>query len=330
MTFKFPKNKPLLLDGATGTELEKHGVSLNDKLWSGIAVISEPKKLEEVYLDYLNCGSELIETATYQLTKKGLIKHDLDPHSTYQKAIDIADSARQKHFEKTGKKAMIVGSIGPFGAYLADGAEFTGHYPEITNEEMKAFHSDRLDYLYNSPLVDLIGFETIPSFEEVKSILEMMKTKLDEAKKAGKPYKPYYLALSCSPEMVLADGSLLHKVLEYINGHLEEILVAVGANCCGLRTSKVLIEKFDLEFGNFHNLDRQCRIVIYPNSGEIYDGITKEWIMDDKLGTTDLQQAFREAAEVFLSKKRLGLVGGCCRTGPAQIKLLREMIDEKK
>ncbi|QPG76825.1 hypothetical protein FOA43_004219 [Brettanomyces nanus] len=318
--------KPLLLDGATGTELEKRGVDVTGKLWSGIAVLHNGEQLEKVYMDYLESGSELIETATYQLSKKALIELNLDPHQTFQKAIDIAHNAQQKFLHQAGKKAFIVGSIGPYGAYLADGSEYSGHYGEINKEKLTAFHSDRLNYLYSSPLIDLIGFETIPNFDEVKVILESMKS-LGKTHPKDKQ-KPFYISLSCSDELSLADGSSLHRLLDYINTNLDSNLVAVGANCCKLRTSAVLIEKLDLEFGNFSKLDAQCKIIIYPNSGEIYNGKTNTWSIDKKLETEDLSKAFEKVASKFLQKKRLGIVGGCCRTGPAEIKLLRKMIDK--
>lgn len=314
--------KPLLLDGATGTELEKRGVKLDGKLWSGTAVLDDPTTLQQVYQDYIDSGSDMIETATYQLSKKGLIKHDLDPHQTYQKAIDIADKARK---EQQGKDIYVVGSVGPYGAFLADGSEYTGRYPDFSVEKLKAFHFDRLEYLYKSRDVDMIGFETIPSFDEVKALLELMKSLSQDYPEIQ---KPYYLSLSCNEYMALADGTSLHKVLEHINKNMDRNLVAIGANCCSLHMSKILIEKLDLEFGNFSNIDKQCKIVIYPNSGEVYNGAQKTWMRDEKLGDQSLDEAFKEAGQLFVSKRRLGIVGGCCRTGPSEIKILRGLIDK--
>ncbi|VEU19548.1 DEKNAAC100826 [Brettanomyces naardenensis] len=318
--------RPLLLDGATGTELEKRGVDVSDRLWSGRAVMSDPEKLEEVYMDYLESGSDLIETATYQLSGKGLSALNIDPRETYQKSIEIAHKAQERYLKKTGKKTFIVGSIGPYGAYLADGSEYTGHYGEVDDQTLRAFHKDRLEYMYSSPLVDIIGFETIPTLDEVDVILDMMK---EIAKTVHGEPKPFYIALSCNDEFALADGTSLHKALEHIDANLDDNLVAVGTNCCRLRTSMVLVEKFDLEFNNFPKLDKQCKIIIYPNSGEIFDVRIKSWKTDEALGITDLEEAFKIAAGKFLAKKRLGFVGGCCRTGPEHIKLLRKMIDEK-
>lgn len=312
----------LLLDGGLGTELEKNGVNVNDALWSGLSVLDQPAELEKVYENYLKAGADLIETATYQLSTAALEQKNIQSQKVYRQSVEIAASAVAKVPERN---PGIVGSIGPYGAYLADGSEYTGSYKEIDDVKIAKFHQDRLQDLYLSRDVAVIGLETFPNFDEVKIVLEMLR-QLGEA--AGEHAKPYYLSVTCSDDLRMVDGTSLHELLGFLDEHLDPNLVAVGTNCCKLSTSLILVHKFDLELSNFSKLDEQVKIIIYPNSGEVYHGDTKTWTLDPKLHTDNLKDAFARAGKEFLSVKRVGIVGGCCRTGPEQTETLRKLIDE--
>ena len=58
-------SRPILLDGATGTELESRGVPMNNVAWSGLAVATHPAVVRQVHLDYIRVGAEIIITNTF-------------------------------------------------------------------------------------------------------------------------------------------------------------------------------------------------------------------------------------------------------------------------
>ncbi|GMF04160.1 unnamed protein product [[Candida] boidinii] len=119
------ESRPILLDGGTGAELEKRGVDVNHKLWSGIALINEPATLEKLHYDYYSSGSDAILTATYQLCDADLKDIGLDAESVYSKAIEVTKKAKDAINKKDNgtKPRYIIGSVGPYGASLADGSE---------------------------------------------------------------------------------------------------------------------------------------------------------------------------------------------------------------
>lgn len=70
---------------------------------------------------------------------------------------------------------LISGSIGPYGAYLSDGSEFTGKYIEnVTDQQLRDFHLPRLSCLIEEG-VDLLAIETNPSLREVEIVMNLLK-----------------------------------------------------------------------------------------------------------------------------------------------------------
>ena len=62
---RFSDPRPIILDGATSTELERRGVPMDAGTWSGLAALSHPDVLRELHADYLRAGAEVIIANTY-------------------------------------------------------------------------------------------------------------------------------------------------------------------------------------------------------------------------------------------------------------------------
>ena len=59
---RLAQSRPILLDSATGTELERRGVPMNSVAWSGVAVATHPDVVRQVHLDHIQAGAEIIIT----------------------------------------------------------------------------------------------------------------------------------------------------------------------------------------------------------------------------------------------------------------------------
>jgi S-methylmethionine-dependent homocysteine/selenocysteine methylase len=68
---------------------------------------------------------------------------------------------------------LIAASIGPYGAYLANGSEYHGDYG-ISDQELTDFHEPRIKLL-DSSTADILACETIPSFQEAKVLSAILK-----------------------------------------------------------------------------------------------------------------------------------------------------------
>lgn len=286
--------RPLLLDGGLATRLEEHGLDLGGGLWSARAVLDAPELLRRVHREYLDAGADCITAASYQATIPGLVRAGLDEsaaHALLVRSVELAVEAR----EAAGRDAWVAASVGPFGAYLADGSEYRGRY-RIGERELFLFHRARWRTLALSGC-DLMAIETIPSAPEVRALLRL----LDE------PWGSMgaWLSLVCRDATTLADGTDLAELVPSME---HPRLLAIGVNC----VAPSLAGRVLATLGGLTDLP----LVVYPNSGERYrEGA---WVGE----ACDWIPAVPEW--ITLGAR---LVGGCCRTGPEEIRRLRGLLD---
>ncbi|MEL6018010.1 homocysteine S-methyltransferase family protein, partial [Escherichia coli] len=91
-----------------------------------------------------------------------------------KRAVQLANQARDAYEKETGKHNYVAGSIGPYGAYLADGSEYRGDY-DLTAIQLQNFHLPRLAAILATG-VDCLALETQPKLTEVVAILALLKT----------------------------------------------------------------------------------------------------------------------------------------------------------
>ncbi|RKP30588.1 Homocysteine S-methyltransferase [Metschnikowia bicuspidata] len=161
------KDRRLILDGSMGASLEAlftldHPLSVKDLLlYSTKALLQEPSWITNVHRSYLAVGAQMLITATYQASWQTLSKY----------ARICFDDSRKKWQLAIGRrlsgKVYIAGSIGPYGAFLANGAEYS--------EVLAEYHREHLKFFVQSDCVEVVAFETIPNFDEVKAIFQLIR-----------------------------------------------------------------------------------------------------------------------------------------------------------
>jgi len=297
----------VILDGGLATELENRGHNLNNKLWSASILISHPEEIRDVHLSYLNAGADCITTASYQSTIPGLLEAGVPQQkarSLILKAVDMALEAREIFWENDKEDGtriypLVAASIGPYGAYLADGSEYHGNYG-IQRAAQKAFHESRWEIIADSK-ADLFACETIPSYDEAVILLDLLKST---------PDKYAWMSFSCKDEKHISDGTPIAECVDLFNG-IDQV-VAVGINCTAPKhISSLLSEIVNRGFIK--------PIVVYPNSGEIYNSSQKTWE-----GQPDILQFGTACIDWY--KEGATLIGGCCRTGPEHIMAIRSSL----
>jgi len=294
---------PLLIDGGLSNELEKLGYDLNHKLWSAKLLRSHTEAITLVHLTYLEAGAQCITTSSYQATIPGFMSLGCDRDAAQEyilKSVHLAEEAI-KRFKASGHKnsrPLIAASIGPYGAYLADGSEYHGNYG-ISDKTLHDFHLDRIRILDNLA-ADIFACETIPCFQEAKVLAEILK----ETKKTA------WMSFSCKDEQHLNDGTHISKCAALLADHPN--VFAIGVNCTAPKYISGLIKTLK---GN----TSKKKIIVYPNSGEVYHADSKTW-----MGITD-PELFVKMAKEWIA---LGadIIGGCCRIGPDHIMRMGEHI----
>lgn len=123
----------VLLDGAMATELEARGCDLADSLWSAKVLLENPQLIRDVHLDYFRAGAQVAITASYQATPAGFAARGLDEaqsRALIGKSVELARKAREAYLAENPQAGtlLVAGSVGPYGAFLADGSEYRGDY----------------------------------------------------------------------------------------------------------------------------------------------------------------------------------------------------------
>ena len=288
---------PLLLDGGLSNELERQGYNLNHKLWSAKLLKTNPEAIIQAHLAYLKSGAQCITTSSYQASVAGFMALGWDRVSAETfilRSVHLAEVAIERFMSSGNKdfKPLIAASIGPYGAYLADGSEYHGNYG-ISGEKLREFHLDRIRLL-DSSNADFFACETIPGFQEAMVLAEILK----------ETNKPAWVSFSCKDEHHLNDGTRIRECAEFFASHPK--VFAIGVNCTAPKYISGLIKSIKARSGT-------KRIVVYPNSGEVYQAESKTWI-----GFSD-PNLFVALAKEWIE---LGadIIGGCCRIGPEHIR----------
>lgn len=297
--------RPLfVLDGALATELERRGANLQDPLWSAKLLIEQPDMIRQVHLDYYLAGADVATTASYQATfeafgRRGL-SHD-QAADLMRRSVALACEARDLFWSDPAhrvgrRRPLVAASVGPYGAMLADGSEYRG-YQGVSLDALVAFHRPRLQVLAHAG-ADLLACETIPCLEEALALAQLLPEF---------PGVQAWISFSCRDGERNSQGEPLADCVAALDGVAQ--VAAVGVNCTAPEFIPSLVA-----IAHAHTTKP---IVVYPNSGEHYDAVGKVWQGEGR--------AHDFAAQAMRWHARgARLIGGCCRTGPEDIRALKQ------
>jgi homocysteine S-methyltransferase len=313
-TDKLAARDMLVLDGALSTELEKRGCDLNQSLWSAGMLDQHPDLIRDVHRVYLEAGADCITSASYQASLPGFRAAGFTQQKSeelYRQSIRLAYAARNSFCQERGiasdslEAPLVAISIGPYGAFLADGSEYRGRY-QVSDDELARFHEDRialaLDELQQHTDQPLLAFETIPSLPEALVLLKALVLH---------PVTEAWLSFSCATGSETCEGQAISQCMATLDAGEE--LVAVGVNC----TRPQLLNELIPQFAVSHR-----PVIAYPNAGGVYDSNSKEWQAGDRL--SDTPDAFDQWANAGAT-----VLGGCCRSSPEWISELVAWRDQR-
>jgi homocysteine S-methyltransferase len=295
----------LILDGAMGTELERRGRRLDDPLWSARALIEAPDLIAQVHRDYLMAGAGVIVTASYQASVEGFVSAGVDVREAaalIARAARIAVRTRDEVWAalddaERGRRVrpIVAGGLGPYGAFLADGSEFRGDYP-LDTRRIADFHRPRIEALLEGG-AQMLAFETVPSRGEAEILLDVMERDFPDA--------VAWVAFSARDGARISDGEAVETAVAALAARPS--LAAVGINCTAPEHIAELIGRIASVMAK--------PIVVYPNAGGAWDSAAHAWREEPHAGLLPaLAPSWRAAGA--------RLIGGCCRTTPADIAAL--------
>jgi homocysteine S-methyltransferase len=293
-----------VLDGGLATELEARGHDLSDRLWSARVLLTEPDAIEEVHLAYFRAGARVATTASYQATVPGFEAAGLDRAAALAaitRSVELARRARVRYADESGVAAsdlLVAGSVGPYGAMLADGSEYRGDY-DPGPEALREVHAPRIEALLSAG-VDILALETIPTVREATVLLDLIE---DSGVRA-------WLSYQCRDGASTAAGDPFTEAVAVANGR--SAVVAVGVNCTAPRFVPALLAAAAAT--------TDLPLVAYPNGGDRWDPASRRWVSAEAHG------AYEPLAVAGWADRGASWLGGCCGTGPGDIRALSDAL----
>jgi S-methylmethionine-dependent homocysteine/selenocysteine methylase len=292
------KGRPLVLDGAIGTELSKRGVDTGLPLWSARALLDAPDVLMQIHRDYVDAGADIITTDTFRTTRRTFERAGMADQSAEltRRAVDLVHAARAF---SPHRAILVAGSLGPLeDCYRPDLVP-----PDSALQEEHAEHAQRLA----NAGADFLFLETFGSAREAKQACAA-------ALATGKEVVVSFL---CT-----ANGKL------YSGESLEDAVAALfplhptgySLNCVPARSMaaplaelKGILLKLSAKTGNrSDDPDSGPCIAAYGNVGRPGEELSGTLILD--VGPEE----YGQLAHAWV-RQGAQIVGGCCGTTPEHI-----------
>ena len=299
------RERILLFDGAMGTsiqDLHLDAAAFGGHEYEGCnenLVLTAPQFIADIHTGFLQAGSDIIETNTFGATRIVLAEYGLEDEAPAinQAAAEIARQVADRH-STPAKPRFVAGSMGPTTKTIS----VTGG---ATFGEMRAAYAEQAQGLVRGH-VDLLILETAQDALNLKAGL----LGIDEA----------FSGLGrCVPVVVCGTIETMGTTLAgqgvealYVSlAHRE--LLAIGLNCA---TGP------DFMTDHLRTLARLSRlpVVCMPNAG----------LPDEDGHYNESPELLSAKLERFVDQGWVNMVGGCCGTTPAHLRLLSQMLAGKK
>ena len=317
------KSRILLLDGAMGSLVQEYKLEEKDyrsnrfadfeydlKGNTDILSITQPHIVEEIHKKYLEAGSDLIETNTFNAT--GISQADYHTEKyVYEMNRESAKIASKAAEEFTmlnpDKPRYVVGSLGPLNktTSLSPDVNDPG-YREITFDDVFETYLEQLNGLIDGG-IDAIMIETVFDTLNAKAALFACQ-KAFENKNTEVPVMVSGTITDASGRTL--SGQTIEAFLESVS-HVK--LLSIGINCSlGAREMKPYVDILGKKAPYF--------VSAHPNAG-----------LPNQFGEYDESPEEMAAyLQEYLDNNSVNIVGGCCGTTPAHIRAMNRIINNHK
>lgn len=278
---------PLLLDGATGTELERRRVPCGLPLWSAHALARAPEVLEAIHRDYVDAGADVLTANTFRTHARSLAAGGMAGRA--REWTELAVAIARVAAAAAEREVFVLGSAAP----LED-----CYRPDLVpaQRELVREHRAHAEHLARAG-VDAVLVETMNSAREARVA----------AQAAAACGLPVVVSFVCGGGARLLSGEPLEQALAAV---APPGPAALGVNCLPPRDVPACLEVLARAGTPF---------AVYANLGA--PGGPGAARLDDCTA-----EQFAAQATVWL-ERGARLVGGCCGTGPDHIRALRAAID---
>jgi homocysteine S-methyltransferase len=283
------RERPLLGDGAMGTLLYARGVPLDACF--DVLNVNEPKIVQGIHAEYIQAGSDWIETNTFGASRFKLGVHGL---SAAVREVNLRGAKLARDVRETmGRDVFVLGSMGPLGKYLAP-------LGSVTHEEARAAFLEQAEGLLEGG-VDAFVVETFSDLVELRLAVEAIRAITD---------LPVIASVAFTQDHVTFLGHTPVEVARTLHGLP---IQGLGANCSvGSSTLYDVLEQMLPEAAGLP-------VIIQPNAG------LPSRVGERLIYISSPAYMAEYAARMIGAGARL--VGGCCGTTADHIRAMREVVD---
>ena len=293
---RFSDPRPIILDGAVSTELQRMGVPMSADTWSGLAALTHPDVVRKLHAEYLRAGAEVITANTYAAAPQHVV------------AAGFGDRAREINMRSAELALEARDAAGDRTAWVAGSLSLMAPGFRSANRQAPAEHAEGLrrqaEWLAEAG-VDLLVLEMLRD-------IDWSTAAVDAALSAG---LPVWSGFSC---VVDESGTLMTQGTVGEPVPFEDALRAVAGR--GEALVAVMHSEIDDTEPGLECARRVCEAPLgaWPNCGTIEP---PNWQFDDVASP----EAFAEVAARWV-EDGVRVIGGCCGLGPEHIRAVAERL----
>jgi methionine synthase I (cobalamin-dependent) len=284
------EGRPLLADGATGTNLFAMGLTSGDspELWNA----AHPDRVQALHQAFVDAGADIILTNTFGANRRRLALHGLDKRTRELNRLATANA--RTAVGKAGRRVVVAGSVGPTGDLIAP-------LGPLSEDEAVDVFVEQIEGLREGG-ADVAWIETMSASEEIRAA----------ATAAAKVGMPFTITASFDTA-----GRTMMGVTPAAFGALVEGFgptpLAYGANC-GVGASDLLAAILAMNSARSDGV-----LIAKANAG------VPQWHGAEihYSGTPELMEAYAGLAVDCGAR----IVGGCCGNTPAHVAAMRRGLD---
>ena len=286
----------IILDGATGTELERRGVPMHGVAWSAAALRTHPTVVRQVHEDYIRAGADVVFTNTFSSARHTLERTELgdEVRDLNTRAVILAKEACESVAED--RRVYIAGSL---SIYCRPDEEPSPGY-------MKASYREQAHVLAEAG-ADLLAMEMMTEVDQAADAIEAaLSTGL-----------PVWVGFSCKMREGDAQVVLLRSKGETFSQALETLLPP------GISLVSVMHSKIEDTAPALQVIQERWSgpLGAYPESGKF---VMPHWQFDQVVSPEALLDQARRWVQMGVQ-----LIGGCCGIGPEHIRVLKEGLPKR-
>jgi len=308
----------LLLDGATGTMLQSYKLEEPDfrgerfKDWpcdlkgnNDLLSLTQPEIIEAVHRAYLEVGSDIIETNTFNATRVAMADYQMESISAeinFQAACIAKKIAEE--FSTAEKPRFVAGVLGPTNRTC-------GLSPDVNDPGFRAVTFNQMKEAY---------YESTKALVEGGADIILIETVFDTLNaKAAVFAVECYFEDSGNVLPVMVSGTITDASGRTLTGQTTEAFynslnhakpISFGLNCA---LGAEELRQYVAELSSIAD----CYVSAHPNAG----------LPNEFGGYDETPEDMKKELEEWAQSGLLNIVGGCCGTGPDHIQALNEIVE---